>query len=153
MNAKRYVQATADLSINELKVHYLGSTKFVPDAPYAELNAEIQTHTKYVLEIIYRKFYKDAVKVLPILSYKELVEQDKDVMGAVVLPMSMKGIEELQQNYMTKYLRHYVAKRFLQYCDADKTQEMVAFHSDLLGSGVFVRIQSRIKWYREPNRT
>eukprot|EP00826_Nyctotherus_ovalis_P015853 TRINITY_DN14543_c0_g1_i8.p1 TRINITY_DN14543_c0_g1~~TRINITY_DN14543_c0_g1_i8.p1 ORF type:complete len:141 (-),score=33.76 TRINITY_DN14543_c0_g1_i8:42-464(-) len=42
----RTVQAVVDLSINELRVHFLGSTKFVPDAPYSILNEHILSLTR-----------------------------------------------------------------------------------------------------------
>lgn len=37
----RTVQAIADLSVNDLKIHFLGSTKFVPDGPYSDLHEAI----------------------------------------------------------------------------------------------------------------
>ena len=43
---RSFVHAVADISINELKVHHLGSTKFVPDEPYQELNRKIIRMTK-----------------------------------------------------------------------------------------------------------
>jgi CheY-specific phosphatase CheX len=42
----RFVQSIADLSINELTVHYLGSIKLVLDEPYKELDELIQKLTK-----------------------------------------------------------------------------------------------------------
>lgn len=46
----RFVHAVADLSINELKVHFLGSTKFAPDDPYMELHTILLKRTKYTQE-------------------------------------------------------------------------------------------------------
>eukprot|EP00826_Nyctotherus_ovalis_P054814 TRINITY_DN7213_c0_g2_i1.p3 TRINITY_DN7213_c0_g2~~TRINITY_DN7213_c0_g2_i1.p3 ORF type:complete len:157 (-),score=15.55 TRINITY_DN7213_c0_g2_i1:825-1295(-) len=37
----RMVQAIVDLSVNDLKIHFLGSTKFVPDGPYSDLHEAI----------------------------------------------------------------------------------------------------------------
>ncbi len=42
----RFVQAVADLSVNELTIHYLGSTKAVLETPYKELNNIILKQTK-----------------------------------------------------------------------------------------------------------
>jgi hypothetical protein len=42
----RFVQSISDLSINEVKVHMLGSTKFVPDGPYEELESMILANTR-----------------------------------------------------------------------------------------------------------
>ncbi len=44
--ASRFAQAVADLSINELKVHFLGSTKFEPDEPYRSLHSAVIEHTR-----------------------------------------------------------------------------------------------------------
>ena len=41
-----FVQCVADLSINELKIHFLGSTKVDLDEPYKELNKIIIKQTK-----------------------------------------------------------------------------------------------------------
>lgn len=43
----RFIQSIADISINEIKVHMLGSTKFEPDEPYAQLQDIIVVDTKY----------------------------------------------------------------------------------------------------------
>lgn len=39
--ASRFIQAIADLSINEIKVHTLGSTKFVMEEPYQSLHSTL----------------------------------------------------------------------------------------------------------------
>jgi len=44
--SSRFIQSIADLSINELTIHYLGSTKLVLDEPYKELDELIQKQTK-----------------------------------------------------------------------------------------------------------
>lgn len=43
----RFVQTVADLSVNELKIHFLGSTKADLDDVYKELNRIIIKQTKY----------------------------------------------------------------------------------------------------------
>lgn len=43
----KFVQAIADISINEVKVHMLGSTKFMSDEPYVKLHDLIMANTKY----------------------------------------------------------------------------------------------------------
>lgn len=45
----RLALAIADLSINDLSIHFLGSTKMVPDAPYMSLDELVQKSTKYLL--------------------------------------------------------------------------------------------------------
>jgi len=42
----KFVQAIADISINEVKVHMLGSTKLVPDEPYTNLHEVVMANTK-----------------------------------------------------------------------------------------------------------
>lgn len=42
----KFVQAIADISINEVKVHMLGSTQLVPDEPYAKLHEVVMANTK-----------------------------------------------------------------------------------------------------------
>jgi len=42
----RFMQSIGDLSINEVKVHMLGSTKFVPDDPYEELENMVLVDTR-----------------------------------------------------------------------------------------------------------
>lgn len=42
----KFVQSIADISINEVKVHMLGSTKLVPDEPYAKLHEVVMAGTK-----------------------------------------------------------------------------------------------------------
>lgn len=42
-----FTQYIADLSINEITVHYLGSTKMILDNPYSELHKTIITQTEY----------------------------------------------------------------------------------------------------------
>lgn len=49
-NNNRFVQAIADLSLNELNVHFLGSTKIVLDNPYAKLRKVILNCTKYSIK-------------------------------------------------------------------------------------------------------
>ena len=43
---ERYVQAVADLSVNELTIHYMGSTKATLSGPYEKLNKTILKQTK-----------------------------------------------------------------------------------------------------------
>lgn len=42
----RFVQSVADISVNELKIHYLGSTKVDMDEPYNELDKIVLKQTK-----------------------------------------------------------------------------------------------------------
>lgn len=42
----RFVQSVADISVNEVKVHTLGSTQFVPDEAYAQLQKAILEDTR-----------------------------------------------------------------------------------------------------------
>lgn len=42
----RFVQSIADISINELTIHYLGSTKMILEEPYNELSRIILKSTK-----------------------------------------------------------------------------------------------------------
>jgi hypothetical protein len=42
----RYMNAITDISINELNVHYLGSTKAILENPYKELNQLVLATTK-----------------------------------------------------------------------------------------------------------
>jgi len=48
----RFVQVIADLSINELSIHYLGSTKFPLEEPYNQLHDIIVTETKYIILLL-----------------------------------------------------------------------------------------------------
>ncbi len=43
----RFVQSVADISANELKIHFLGSTKVDLDVPYQEFARSIIKQTKY----------------------------------------------------------------------------------------------------------
>jgi len=42
----KFLQTIADISINEITIHMLGSTKFIPADPYLKLQDEILTSTK-----------------------------------------------------------------------------------------------------------
>lgn len=42
----RFIQSIGDLSINEIKVHMLGNTKFIPDDPYEQLETIIISETR-----------------------------------------------------------------------------------------------------------
>lgn len=42
----RFAQSVADLSINELKIHFLGSTKIELEDPYKSLNKIFLKQTK-----------------------------------------------------------------------------------------------------------
>jgi len=42
----KFIQAIADISINEITIHMLGSTKLRPDEPYLKLQDEIITRTE-----------------------------------------------------------------------------------------------------------
>lgn len=46
----KYVQTIVDLSINEVSVHFLGSTKVKLEEPYVELSKVMLKQTKYLLE-------------------------------------------------------------------------------------------------------
>lgn len=48
----RFVQAIADLSINELTIHYLGSTKVDLEDPYKCLHNVILQETKYSFHLL-----------------------------------------------------------------------------------------------------
>ena len=52
---------------------------------------------------------------MPILSFKSFLEQDVNAMREIVLPMTLKGIHACGQEYMEKFCRHYVQKRFNAY--------------------------------------
>ena len=120
--AERFIQSVADISINELKIHFLGSTKVDLDEPYKELNKAIFKQTKQLLEILifYRKFYQDAAKVLQIEVYKETIDKDFEMMSRTVLPITLKEMSQLRQSYMEKYLRHYIKRRFDQFIKKTK---------------------------------
>jgi hypothetical protein len=42
----KFLQSIADISINEITIHMLGSTKLIPDDPYLKLQDEILVSTK-----------------------------------------------------------------------------------------------------------
>lgn len=42
----KFLQAVADISINEVTIHMLGSTKLMPDSPYLKLEDEIILSTE-----------------------------------------------------------------------------------------------------------
>eukprot|EP00826_Nyctotherus_ovalis_P053011 TRINITY_DN681_c0_g1_i6.p2 TRINITY_DN681_c0_g1~~TRINITY_DN681_c0_g1_i6.p2 ORF type:complete len:137 (-),score=30.57 TRINITY_DN681_c0_g1_i6:705-1115(-) len=48
----KYVQTIIDLSINEVSVHSLGSTKVKLEEPYVELGKVTLKQTKYLLECV-----------------------------------------------------------------------------------------------------
>jgi len=55
------------------------------------------------------------VKVMELRYYKEVLEEDYRVMEQIMLPSTMKKITELKQEYIEKYLRHYVKSRLTKY--------------------------------------
>ena len=51
--------------------------------------------------------------------YKEVLEEDYRVMEQIMLPSTMKKITELKQEYIEKYLRHYVKNRLTKYLKSE----------------------------------
>lgn len=103
----RFTHAIADLSINELKIHFLGSTKVQLDEPYQNLNKMIIKQTK--------KFYHEAAEIMQIHCYKEVIEQDFEYISKIILPVTTKELYNLMQNSTLKYLRYYIEHRFRQF--------------------------------------
>lgn len=48
MLLNKFVQAVTDISINEISVHMIGSSKFVPDETYSQLEDIILSDTMYL---------------------------------------------------------------------------------------------------------
>ena len=46
-----YANAMADLSVNDLNIHYIGHTKFIPEIPYELLHLSVISTTRSVLLI------------------------------------------------------------------------------------------------------
>lgn len=108
------------MSINELKVHFLGSTKLVPDAPYQELDKLVLQRTKYASRTLKmrREFYREAAAVMELKHYKVTMEEDFALLCKVMLPATQKQIQELMKRYVEKCLRHYIKHRHKQYVHA-----------------------------------
>eukprot|EP00826_Nyctotherus_ovalis_P035839 TRINITY_DN3113_c0_g7_i1.p1 TRINITY_DN3113_c0_g7~~TRINITY_DN3113_c0_g7_i1.p1 ORF type:complete len:220 (-),score=42.19 TRINITY_DN3113_c0_g7_i1:449-1108(-) len=112
----RFVQAIADLSINELSIHYLGSTKVALQNPYLHLHSLILRETKY-FSSHRRNHYRELKSSMDLESFKELLKIDRDAMKQQMLPVTLKEIEVLRQAYMEKYLRGYVKSRLCQFVE------------------------------------
>lgn len=60
------------------------------------------------------------VHSLPLQSFKVLTVKYRSLMENLVLPVTLKGIDELSQEYLEKYCRHYVKKRFNSFLSSFK---------------------------------
>lgn len=112
----RFVQVIADLSVNELSIHYLGSTKVALQDPGLHFHSLVLTETKYFL-LPRRNYYRQLKNSVDLPSFRELLKVDRDAMKQQMLPVTMKEIEVLRQAYMEKYLRGYVKSRLKQFVD------------------------------------
>ncbi len=130
----RLALALADLSVNDLSIHFLGSSKFRSSEPYAALDELIQKSTKYyncgMSEC--RSYYKfKAVPKLPILVFKEFVESDIEQLREIVLPATVKGAQATAQSYLEKCCRHYVQKQFSGFLAAPHEDQQVKSLSEV----------------------
>lgn len=57
--------------------------------------------------------------------YREAIEHDYEMMSNIVLPVSLKKINEQKQKYMTKYLRYYVDHRLKQFSEKFKCKDVL----------------------------
>lgn len=103
----KFAHSVADLSVNELTIHYLGSTKSTVEEPYKELEKAILKQTG--------TFYQKAGEVMEIKYCKQMLDEDYAAMAQIVLPSTLKRIAQLKQSYMEKYLRYYLQRRLSQY--------------------------------------
>ena len=54
----QFVNSIADISTNDLTVHYIGHTQFLADQPYLDLTHTVLNTSKYIIYIyIYRYIY------------------------------------------------------------------------------------------------
>eukprot|EP00826_Nyctotherus_ovalis_P040724 TRINITY_DN4036_c0_g1_i3.p2 TRINITY_DN4036_c0_g1~~TRINITY_DN4036_c0_g1_i3.p2 ORF type:complete len:160 (-),score=35.77 TRINITY_DN4036_c0_g1_i3:566-1045(-) len=98
----KFVQAIADLSINEIKVHMMGSTKFVPDEPYAKLHELIVFETKEY----YQQIDTDV---------KEKLEADMELVKKIALPVTIKRAEEHAVALMKQFVKKEIEKAIKQH--------------------------------------
>ncbi len=122
----KFVQSVADLSVNELTIHSLGSSTFVLEDPYKSLHDLIMVHTKYwsMCELD-RNFYKRCTKGFKVKVFEQIVEQDFATVKSIVLPCTVREMGEMKRRYLAKYLQFYIQKRFKQFVGSSKATECV----------------------------
>eukprot|EP00826_Nyctotherus_ovalis_P023427 TRINITY_DN1799_c0_g1_i16.p1 TRINITY_DN1799_c0_g1~~TRINITY_DN1799_c0_g1_i16.p1 ORF type:complete len:349 (-),score=126.77 TRINITY_DN1799_c0_g1_i16:112-1158(-) len=113
----KFAHSVADLSVNELTIHFLGSTKSTVEEPYKELEKAILKQTG--------NFYQKAGEVIEIKYCKQILDEDYEAMGQIVLPSTLKKIGQLKQSYMEKYLRYYLQRRLSQYVNSRRKAEAI----------------------------
>jgi len=83
----------------------------------------------------YRIYYKKiAVASLSLPDFRKFIEIDKNAMNEALLPVTMKQISEIAQEYLGKYCRNYVERRFRSYITSgsipDKNLSYTLPHSE-----------------------
>jgi len=94
----KFTQAIIDLSINEIKVHMMGSTKFEPEEPYSRLQD---------LVIMKTKEYYQRIEINKI----EILETDIQLIKKIFLPVTIKRIQEIAQEHIIKSIRQFICKK------------------------------------------
>ena len=64
-----------------------------------------------------RKYYQEAAGLVSLIPYKELLERHCSLMNKIVLPATLKQVQELTQSYKEKCLRHYVDRKLRQFVE------------------------------------
>eukprot|EP00826_Nyctotherus_ovalis_P054426 TRINITY_DN7125_c0_g2_i15.p1 TRINITY_DN7125_c0_g2~~TRINITY_DN7125_c0_g2_i15.p1 ORF type:complete len:405 (-),score=56.96 TRINITY_DN7125_c0_g2_i15:21-1235(-) len=103
----RFVQSVADISVNEVKIHMLGSTKFAPDEAYTQLQEAVLEDT--------RRYYREIDVMKSGRELKEVMEKDLKFVSKLVLPVTRKHIHELSHECAKKLIRTFVKEELRQY--------------------------------------
>eukprot|EP00826_Nyctotherus_ovalis_P018455 TRINITY_DN1552_c0_g1_i17.p1 TRINITY_DN1552_c0_g1~~TRINITY_DN1552_c0_g1_i17.p1 ORF type:complete len:341 (-),score=108.51 TRINITY_DN1552_c0_g1_i17:46-1068(-) len=141
----RFVQSVVDLSVNELTVHYLGSTKAQLHEPYEELNKVVLQQT--------RDFYHKAGESMRIKCCRETLESDYKMLENIVLPCTLKEVCQLKQNHMEKYFRYYIQRRLSQFKKEQRNAEEADVDREEAESGVFRYIKQLVSGDENAERT
>lgn len=56
--------------------------------------------------------------------FKIALEKDCEKMEKIVLPLTVKGIKQLMQNYMEKNLRNHIKKRYNSFMELEEKKEV-----------------------------
>eukprot|EP00826_Nyctotherus_ovalis_P054424 TRINITY_DN7125_c0_g2_i12.p1 TRINITY_DN7125_c0_g2~~TRINITY_DN7125_c0_g2_i12.p1 ORF type:complete len:225 (-),score=33.54 TRINITY_DN7125_c0_g2_i12:537-1142(-) len=111
----RFVQSVADISVNEVKIHMLGSTKFAPDEAYTQLQEAVLEDTRYAACDGGRRYYREIDVMKSGRELKEVMEKDLKFVSKLVLPVTRKHIHELSHECAKKLIRTFVKEELRQY--------------------------------------
>ena len=138
----RLSQSIVDISVNDLRIHFLGSTKFVPDGPYSKFNELILQLTKYTFIKCIRDYYNQLESEAISLSvFQSSITNYKSIMGRIILPMTLRGIENISQQSLESYCRGIIRKEYSLFSANQITQPSNNLNPPLLTTNIYKYIK------------